>query len=58
MDFRRRQSQPRRPQHTQSIDAITYHCAGQLLLNTASTPPVSDPDPDAEYVYDHTNLRI
>ena len=49
---------PDAPNTTQSIDATTYRCAGQLLLNTASTPLVSDLDPDTEYVYDHTNLRI
>lgn len=49
---------PDAPNTAQSIAVSTYRCAGQLLLNTTSTPPVSDPDPDTEYVYDHTNLRI
>lgn len=49
---------PEAPNTTSSIDASAYRCAGQLLLNTASTPPVSNPDPDTEYVYDHTSLRI
>ena len=47
---------PDAPNTTPSTAVSTYRYAGQLLLNTASTPPVSDPD--TKYMYDHTNLRI
>ena len=49
---------PDAPNITPSIAVSTYRCAGQLLLNTASTLLISDMDPDTEYVYGHTSLRI
>lgn len=49
---------PDAPNTNQSIDISTYRYAGQLLPNTTSTLLVPDLDPDTEYVYGHTSLRI
>lgn len=49
---------PDAPNTNQSIDISTYRYAGQLLPNTTSTLLVPDLDPNTEYVYGHTSLRI